>query len=140
MICPLEHTAKYEKCAHVLNPLYVIQPILQKDKLKSDCCSLLAFRDCTRIISSLICGPDSFNSLGGALEALKLFSVQCSGIDSLTDCLNPWILFFLFCVLILILRSCIRCCCCFSKKKKKVQVVMASQNSTQPLLSGSNGV
>lgn len=132
LACPLQHASKYDTCAQIVNPLYVIQPVLAQDQVKRQCCSILALRDCTRLISSIICGSNSVNSLGGLLNGLKVISVQCAGIDSLTDCINPWFLFLLIVSFFWLLSSCIKCCCCPSRKKVTVQ--LNNRHSTQPLL------
>lgn len=112
--CPLQHTSKYDKCSSVVNPFYRMQSNLLEDSRKERCCSLLALRDCTKVVSYIMCGSER-NTAELAMDTIKTLNVECIGVNNIADCLHPLalilILLVFLCIIVGIFRCLISCLC-----------------------------
>lgn len=131
LTCVPQHESQYNTCSRILTPFYTIQPALAREANRRDCCSLVASSNCIRTLSSYYCGAET----QGPVEASLLITqtgLGCLGVNSITDCMHPVVLFGLICLVLGVIGSCLRNCCC--PKAKKVVIVSSSNRDVDPLL------
>lgn len=122
LACPWKYTAAYDNCSSIASPFYRIQSAYLEDDRKERCCSLLALRDCTKAISYIMCGSET-STTELIVNTVKTLTIECIGVDGITDCMHPFLLVifalpFLF-ILIAIFKCLFFCLGCTKRASRR---------------------